>query len=173
MITTEQIIEILKSRNGEIAEIGTDPKGFAYGKLARGDDAERPCMLVVDPIAEHLILRVCVLGIARVRPDGRALRALAKANLNLMCGCVGLDDDGKVRYQINHVCTGADETSSPEILGRLLDETVAAVSAIEKTVLFCEMLDAGVPRKRAHQVMATLFPEDETREPPSDANATL
>lgn len=173
MITLEPIAEILKNRNGEITEVEIDPQGYMRGRLANKVDPARPYLLIIHPMIERLILRVCVLRITRVHPGGRLVRALADVNPKLPCGCVGLDDNDEVLYQINHVCTGGDDDPPAAVLERLLDETMRAVRGIEKTSLFYSMLDAGVPRTRAEGMMQTLFPKDKEQELDSEANETL
>jgi hypothetical protein len=73
---------------------------------------------------------------------------------------VGATSDGEVTYQINHVgVSGSDTTVAQELLERLLAEAIEAVRFLEKTILFGQMVDAGIPKNRAEGILQTLFPE--------------
>jgi hypothetical protein len=73
---------------------------------------------------------------------------------------VGATSDGEVTYQINHVwVSGSDTAAAQELLERLLTEAIEAVRFLEKTILFGQMVDAGIPKNRAAGIMQTLFPE--------------
>lgn len=173
MITTDQIIEVLKARDEQIADIDTHPKGYVHGVLPAGDGWNRPGGLVVHPILDELILRVCVVNIMNVRPDSQAVKALAKVNLELVSGCVGIEESGHVRFQINHVCSGTDGEASVQVLDRLLDETFAALGFIQRNLLLCGMIEAGVPPKQAHQVMHTLYGDNANEDSGDSEAATL
>ncbi len=173
MITTDQIIGVLKARDEHIADIGTHPNGYVHGVLPAGDGWNRPGGLVVHPILDELILRVCVVNIMKVRPDSQVLKALARVNLELVSGCVGIEESGYVRFQINHVCSGTDGEASVQVLDRLLDETFAALAFIHRNLILCGMIEAGVPPKQAHQVVGILYGESDTEDPGGSDAATL
>jgi hypothetical protein len=164
MITTEEIAEILKNRKDGISETEITPHGHVEAQLVNRVDTNKSYGLVVHPIKEKLILRVWVSPIARIRRDSNIFRSLTKVNFGLRCGCVGTQDNGSVTFQINHICTEADKEPSPEIIERLLDESIEAVQLIEEVVLYGAMVESGVPRDRADQIVKNLLGNDQKDE---------
>ncbi len=161
MIKPEQITQILGRYSECISEVETDAEGFVRARFVNKIDSRQPYRLVVDPIEEELILKVWVCPIMKIRHDSQVLRDLTRANINLKCGCVGVDRDGCVTFQLNHVCASNDGEPSPELIERLLDESIETVRYIEKVVLFGAMLEAGIPQGRTNQIVKTLLGDDQ------------
>ena len=160
MIKPEHITQILERYSECISEVETDAEGFVRARFVNKIDSRQPYRLVVDPIEEELILKVWVCPIMKIRHDSQVLRDLMRANINLRCGCVGVDRDGCVTFQLNHVCAGNDGEPSPELIERLLDDSIETVRYIEKVVLFGAMLEAGIPQGRAGQITKTILGDD-------------
>ena len=161
MIKAEQITQLLERYTECISGVETNPEGFVRARLVNRIDSSQPYYLIVDPIEEKLILRVLVCPITKIRHHSQLFRDLARANSNLRCGCVGADGDGGVTFQLNHVCAGDDGQPSPELIERLLDESIEATRYIEKVVLFGSMVEAGIPHGRANQIVKTLLGDDQ------------
>ncbi len=161
MIKPEQITQILERYSECISEVETDAEGFVRARFVNKIDSRQPYRLVVDPIEKELILKVWVCPIMKIRHDSQVLRDLMRANINLRCGCVGVDRDGCVTFQLNHICAGNDGEPSPELIERLLDDSIETVRYIEKVVLFGAMVEAGIPQGRANQIVKTLLGDDQ------------
>ncbi len=157
MIKAEQITQILERYSECISEVETNPEAFVRARLVNRIDSNQPYHLIVEPIEEELILRLWVCPITKIRHQSQMFRDLARVNSNLRCGCVGVDGDGRVTFQLNHVCAGDDGQPSPELIDRLLDESIEAIRCIEKVVLFGSMVEAGIPQGRANQIVKTLL----------------
>jgi len=174
MITTEQISEILKNRKDGITEAEIKPRGYVGAKLANHVDANQPYVLVVHPLKERLTLRVWVSPITKLSSESSLFRNLTRANTRLNCGCVGMENNGAVTFQINHLCDDIDDEPSAEIVDRLLDESIEAVRWIERIVLFGAMVESGVPRNRADKIVDDLLGKDEDQEDDTeDSEVTL
>lgn len=159
MIKPEHITQILERYTECISEIETDAEGFVRARFVNKIDPGQPYRLVVDPI--ELVLKVWICPIMKIRHDSQVLRDLTRANINLKCGCVGVDRDGRVTFQLNHVCAGNDGEPSPELIKRLLDDSIETVRYIEKVVLFGAMVEAGIPQGRANQIVKALLGDDQ------------
>jgi len=166
MITLDQVTTVLEKQDDQITDVEVDSRGYARCKLSNDVDPARPYALIVHPIPHKRILRICIPSIAKPRPDSCIPGAMARTNTSLTCGSLGISSSGSVNFQINHMCREGEDDPSPEVLQRLLDETIAALREIEMSVLFGAMVDSGIPRNRVDEIMGILFPEteEETRE---------
>ena len=160
MTTIERITQVLSQHGNGITDPQVDPEGYVHAQLANGIDSDRPYNLVVHPIEQKQVLRVWVLGISKVRRESGVPLALSRANASLRYGRASVTSDGEIQFQINHLYMPGDEAHlTAEVLGRLLDEAVCATRHIERTVLYGQMIDAGIPVSRARTIMKALFQE--------------
>jgi hypothetical protein len=170
MMTLEQTIEILKERPEELGEIRAHPEGYLRTDLANTVNPAQPYTLIVHPIEEQQVLRVCVLGLGTAQRSGSFLPVLARMNSQLSVGCIGTDEDDDISYRINHVCL-AQDLPWKELLDRLLDETIAIVGKLERQILYNGMIDSGIPKNRITTILKAVFTPAESA--PAGEQATL
>jgi len=167
MIAPEQIVDVLKNYNkeGGIYDIKISPNGCVCSQLENHINENRPYTIIVHPIIDRQILRVHIPAIADIDPNNMAMELLLMHNAHLVCGCVGVDSR-KVTLRLNHACRSDDDNDPPpEVVEKLLDWIIDSLRAIEMTILLRAMLDAGIPRNCADNILNILFPEDEKDEP--------
>jgi hypothetical protein len=164
MVTVEKVNEIVSNRGDGISEVKINPKGYVEARLANLVNENRPHMLVLHPIQEGSIFRIWVAPIARLRRDGHIFVSFARLNEVLRCGCVAVDEDGDVMFQINYLCDEDDGQPSVDLIERMLDETAKAVRCIERVVLVESMAEAGVPKSRAEQMVRDMLDKDRSED---------
>lgn len=170
MITLKQIADVLRNYKKEcaISDIKIAPDGYACSLLENRIDSRWPYTLTVHPIVDKQVLRIRIPKIAEIGPGSMAIEALLMTNAELTYGCVGIDSRN-VTFQVNHVCRSDDDNDPPpEVLEKLLDGVVKSVQQVETTTLLCAMLDSGIPRNCANNILDILFPEQEDDEPGED-----
>ena len=166
MLTTATAAEWLKAYGGKITEIEVDEeRGFVRGKFPNRVDADDPHNIVVHPMHERLVLRVIVPQIAKLKSIGEGLFLIGKMNYDLILGCVGVDGDGEVKFEINHPCRDG-EVADPdqEIFKRLLDATCETVDEVSRVVLLATLREAGVSKELAENIVKQHFTNDDEKD---------
>jgi len=163
MITNEQIVDVLKSWDKKPRDIRIADDGFVDCRIPNLIDPEKPHLLVIDPVAEANILRICIPSLVRIPRPGLFLhKGVCCVNDLLSLGRVGLTTRNGLNFTLEHVCRDGDEVDpSPQVLKQMLDCIVTELPEVEKILLQCIMIDSGMSRTRSDQVMNALFPEDE------------
>ena len=159
----QRALAMLDQHENGVSEPKIDPSGHVAAKLANPVDPDRPYKLIIHPIAEQMILRVCVLPIAKLRSGSSVPQDLAHANLGLRVGCASVTANGVVTYMINHVCRSDDDTDPPAgLVERLIDEAITATRLLEEITLAAAISDAGVPSDRAQEMVKALVSQVES-----------
>ena len=162
MITVEKAAELLKASEARVSDVEVEDRGYVSARFANLVDPENPYQLVVHPIVERLALKILVMHIAEIRTDSALMKHIAKMNYRLIYGCIGVDSDGEVNFEINHACQDTDvEDPAPEVFGRLLDAARSTVDEVGKLIVHAGMVDAGVPANLARKIMREHFPDKE------------
>jgi len=168
MITLEKIADVLRNYKKEhaISDVKVTADGCVCSQIKNHVNPNRSYTMTVQPIVDKQILKICIPEIAEVRSDGMATELLFMSNACLACGCVGMDSHRGLTFHVSYVCRGDDNNDPPpEVIEKLLDGTMDGLREIEMTALFFSMLDAGIPRNCADNILDILFPEDENNEP--------
>ena len=166
MLTTAKAAEWLKAYGGKITDIKIDEeRGFVRAKFPNRIDADDPHDIIVHPIRDRLVLRVIVPQIAKLKSVGEGLFLIGKINYNLILGCVGVDGDGEVKFEVNHPCRdGEVEDPDEEIFKRLLDATCETVGEVSRVVLLATLREAGVSAELAESIVKQHFTDDEEKD---------
>jgi hypothetical protein len=156
MMSLKQAATLLENVAG-VTDINITEDGWLHTHLPNRIDPARPYTLMVHPILEALLVRLRVEEIATVRSDSQVCSTLVRLNAGLSYGCVAVDGDGTVLYQIHHACRDDDEGDpAPEVFLRLVDETRKAVHIIASRVILVKLVESGVPDHVAKKVYEML-----------------
>jgi len=173
MLTTVRVAEWLKAYGSRITDVEVDDEhGFVRGKLPNRIDQEDPHNIIVHPIHERLVLRVIVPQIATLKSVGKALFLIGKINYDLVLGCVGVDGDGEVKFEVNHPCQDG-EVADPdeEIFKRLIDATCETVDEVSRVVLLATLREAGVSKELADNIVKQHFSDDDDKDDTADGES--
>lgn len=173
MLTTAKAAEWLKAYGDKITDVEVDDeRGFVRGKLPNRIDADDPHNIIVHPIHERLVLRVIVPQIAKLKSVGEPLFLIGKINYDLVLGCVGVDGDGEVKFEVNHPCRDG-EVADPddEIFKRLIDATCETVDEVSRVVLLATLREAGVSKELADNIVKQHFTDDNEKDEPAEGES--
>lgn len=151
MVTTEQIIEVLKYAENVIIDIQTVPDGFVRGYLLNHVDLRRPYRLIVHPIADKRSMRIWITSIVKTR-NSIISGALVRTGTSLTCECAGMDSRDAVSFRY-----AEDSKFSLAQLILLLDKMFVSIWQFEMIVIFCTMLDSHISRSRVREIMNSSF----------------
>ena len=161
MITCEKTVEWLKAYGGKVSDVEVDERGYVRAKLANRIAPDAPHTLIVHPIKERLVQKILVPQIAQISRSADVMRLIGRVNYDILFGCIGVDQDGEVLFNINHACQDGEVMDpTEEVFRRLLDATCETVSMLDRLLLHASMVEAGVPRPVAEKIMKAQFPEE-------------
>ena len=161
MLTTEKAAEWLKAYGDKIAAVAIDEGGYVRANLANRIDPDKPHKMIVHPIKERLVLKIRVPQISEISRSADVMRLIGRVNYDILLGCIGVDQDGEVMFEINHACQDGEAMDpDEEIFRRLIDATCETVATASRLLLHASMVEAGVPRSVAEKVMETHFAEE-------------
>jgi len=151
MLTLEKCRELLTQQDG-VAGVEVCRDAFVKGQFSNRINPDEPHDIVVHPIEEKQVLKVVVPHIAKVKSGSELYRVLSHLTYDMLLGKVGVDQDGEVRFEINHACRdGADVDPTPEVFARLIEVAMDMTNHVVLLATHVGMVEAGVPEDVARK----------------------
>lgn len=151
MLAVEQAAQLLQRQEG-VEQIEVVRNEFLHATFANHLNPKDPHDLVIHPVAEKQVLKVVVPHLAKAKSNGELFRVLSHLNYDMLLGKVGVDQDGEVRFEINHACVdGAEDDPGQEVFSRLVETAMDMTHHVVMLTTYWGMVDAGVPEAVAKQ----------------------
>ncbi len=169
MKTLDKCKELLERQEGvDHVEVVRDE--FLHAKFASRLNPKEPHDLVVHPVAEKQVLKVVVPHLAKAKSDGELFRVLSHLNYDMLLGKVGVEQDGEVRFEVNHACVdGTEDDPGQEVFARMVEIAMDTAHHVVMLATYWGMVDAGVPESVAKQFVDQFRQE----KPEDDGEDTL